>query len=45
MRQAFATTNQTDKKEIYCKLLIWRKSPDEVDDQELLRKIINFDTR
>ena len=44
MRQAFATTNPTDQRENYCKLLIWWKSPDEVNDQELLRKIMNLGT-
>ena len=32
MSQALATANQTDQREKYCQLLIWRKSPDEVDD-------------
>ena len=44
MNQVLATDNQTDQKENYCKLLIWWKSPDEIDDQELLRKIMNLDT-
>jgi hypothetical protein len=44
MSQALATANQSDKRENYCKLLIWWKSPNEVDDQELLRKIMNLGT-
>ena len=44
MNQALAAANQTDKRENYCKLLIWWKSPGEVDDQQLLRKIMNLDT-
>ena len=44
MRQAFATTNPTDQRANYCKLLIWWKSPDEVNDQELLGKIMNLGT-
>ena len=44
MNQALAAANQTDKRENYCKQLIWWKSPGEVDDQELLRKIMNLDT-
>ena len=44
MSQALATANQSDKRENYCKLLIWWKSPDKVDDQELLRKIMNLGT-
>jgi hypothetical protein len=44
MSQALATVNQTNQRENYCKLLIWRKSPDEVNDQELLRKIMNLGT-
>ena len=44
MSQVLATDNQTDQKENYCKLLIWWKSPDEVDDQELLRKVMNLGT-
>ena len=44
MSQALATANQTDPRENYCKLLIWWKSPDEIDDQELLRKIMNLGT-
>ena len=44
MSKALATANQTDPKENYCKLLIRWKSPDEIDDQELLRKIMNLGT-
>ena len=44
MSQALATANQTDPRENYCKLLIWWKSPDEIDDQELLRRIMNLGT-
>ena len=44
MSQALATTNQTDQRENYCKLLIWWKSPAEVNDQELLRKFMNLGT-
>ena len=44
MSQALATSNQTDQRESYCKLLIWWKSPDEIDDQELLRRIMNLGT-
>jgi hypothetical protein len=44
MSQALATANQTDQRANYCKLLIWWKSPDEVNDQELLRKIMNLGT-
>ena len=44
MSQALATANQTDQRENYCKLLIWWKSPDEIDDPELLRRIMNLGT-
>ena len=44
MSQALAIANQTDQRANYCKLLIWWKSPDEVNDQELLRKIMNLGT-
>ena len=44
MSQALATANQTDPRVNYCKLLIWWKSPDEIDDQELLRRIMNLGT-
>ena len=44
MSLALATDNQTDQRENYCKLLIWWKSPDEIDDQELLRRIMNLGT-
>ena len=44
MSQVLATDNQTDQRENYCKLLIWWKSPDEIYDQELLRKIMNLGT-
>tara|TARA_E500000178_G_C16922103_1_gene707718 strand:+ start:907 stop:1236 length:330 start_codon:yes stop_codon:yes gene_type:complete len=44
MNQALAAANQTDQREHFCKLLIWWKRPDEVDDQELLRKIMNLGT-
>jgi hypothetical protein len=40
--QALATANQTAQRENYCILLISWKSPDEVNDQELLRKIMNL---
>ena len=42
MSQALAIANQTDQRANYCKLLIWWKSPDEVNDQELLREIMNL---
>ena len=35
MSQALATANQTNQRENYCKLLIWWKSPDEIDDQDI----------
>ena len=44
MSQALATANQTNQRENYCKLLIWWKSPDEIDDPELLRRIMNLGT-
>ena len=44
MSQALAIANQTNQRANYCKLLIWWKSPDEVNDQELLRKIMNLGT-
>ena len=44
MSQTLATANQTDQRENYCKLLIWWKNPDEIDDQELLRRIMNLGT-
>ena len=44
MSQALATANQTDQRVNYCKLLVWWKSPDKIEDHELLRKIMNLGT-
>jgi len=44
MSLALATTNTTVQRENYCKLLIWWKSADQVNDQELLSKIMNLGT-
>ena len=34
MSQALATANQTDQRVNYCKLLVWWKSPDKIEDHE-----------